>query len=236
MATTTTNFGWDIPQSTDLVKDGATAIAALGQDIDTAFVDFKGGTTGQVLKKTSGTDLDVEWGTPSSGLTLINTTSFSGVATQSIKDVFSATYKHYLIVVSSNSASAAPQLLQMRMRVSGADNSSNNYYYSGIGVGSNSVSPAVSGIGSNGLTNVFDVGVSNDTTRDECTSVIQLLNPFATKRTSFASQVPYSDPTVGFFQRLVSGQMSVTTSYTGFTLIGSNANITGEVSVYGYNK
>ena len=26
MATTTTNFGWDIPQSTDLVKDGATAI------------------------------------------------------------------------------------------------------------------------------------------------------------------------------------------------------------------
>lgn len=61
MATTTTNFGWDIPQSTDLVKDGATAIAALGQDIDTALVDLKGGTTGQVLSKTSGTDLDFTW-------------------------------------------------------------------------------------------------------------------------------------------------------------------------------
>jgi hypothetical protein len=61
MATTTTNFGWDIPQSTDLVKDGATAIAALGQDIDTAFVDLKGGTTGQVLTKNSGTDLDFVW-------------------------------------------------------------------------------------------------------------------------------------------------------------------------------
>jgi hypothetical protein len=61
MATTTTNFGWDIPQSTDLVKDGATAIATLGQDIDTAFVDLKGGTTGQVLSKTSGTDLDFTW-------------------------------------------------------------------------------------------------------------------------------------------------------------------------------
>lgn len=61
MATTTTNFGWDIPQSTDLVKDGATAIAALGQDIDTAFVDLKGGTTGQVLSKASGTDLDFTW-------------------------------------------------------------------------------------------------------------------------------------------------------------------------------
>lgn len=63
MATTTTNFGWDIPQSTDLVKDGATAIATLGQDIDTAFVDLKGGTTGQVLTKNSGTDLDFVWAT-----------------------------------------------------------------------------------------------------------------------------------------------------------------------------
>ena len=61
MATTTTNFGWDIPQSTDLVKDGATAIAALGQDIDTAMVDLKGGTTGQVLSKASGSDLDFTW-------------------------------------------------------------------------------------------------------------------------------------------------------------------------------
>ena len=61
MATTTTNFGWDIPQSTDLVKDGATAIAALGQDIDTAFVDLKGGTTGQILAKASNTDLDYTW-------------------------------------------------------------------------------------------------------------------------------------------------------------------------------
>ena len=61
MATTTTNYGWDIPQSTDLVKDGATAIATLGQDIDTSFVGLKGGTTGQVLSKTSGTDLAFTW-------------------------------------------------------------------------------------------------------------------------------------------------------------------------------
>ena len=63
MATTTTNFGWDIPQSTDLVKDGATAIATLGQDIDTALVDLKGGTTSQVLVKNSNTDLDFVWTT-----------------------------------------------------------------------------------------------------------------------------------------------------------------------------
>jgi hypothetical protein len=37
MATTTTNMGWTIPTSTDLVKDGATAIATLGNAIDTNF-------------------------------------------------------------------------------------------------------------------------------------------------------------------------------------------------------
>lgn len=76
MATTTTNFGWDIPQSTDLVKDGATAIAALGQDIDTALVDLKGGTTGQILAKASNTDLDYSWITNDVGdITAITVTS-----------------------------------------------------------------------------------------------------------------------------------------------------------------
>lgn len=37
MSTNTTNYGFDIPTSSDLVKNGATAIATLGQDIDTQF-------------------------------------------------------------------------------------------------------------------------------------------------------------------------------------------------------
>lgn len=58
---TTTNFGWETPDDTDLVKDGAAAMRTLGNSIDTSFVDLKGGTTGQVLSKTSGTDLDFTW-------------------------------------------------------------------------------------------------------------------------------------------------------------------------------
>jgi len=54
MATTTTNFGFDIPQSSDLVKNGATAIAELGQDIDTKFagltVNAQTGTTYTAVK------------------------------------------------------------------------------------------------------------------------------------------------------------------------------------------
>jgi hypothetical protein len=61
MATTTPNFGWAVPTSTDLVKDGAVAIETLGDSIDASLVDLKGGTTGQVLAKASGTDMDFSW-------------------------------------------------------------------------------------------------------------------------------------------------------------------------------
>ena len=63
---TTTNFGWTTPDNTGYVKDGALAIRTLGSAIDTSMAELKGGTTGQVLKKTSGTDMDFEWGTVSS--------------------------------------------------------------------------------------------------------------------------------------------------------------------------
>jgi hypothetical protein len=67
MATTTPNFGWPVPTSTDLVKDGATAIEALGDGIDTSMVDLKGGTTGQLLAKATNADMDFTWTSPNPG-------------------------------------------------------------------------------------------------------------------------------------------------------------------------
>jgi hypothetical protein len=58
---TTTNFGWETPDDTDLVKDGAAAIRTALGGVDTSFVDLKGGTTGQLLTKASNTDLDFSW-------------------------------------------------------------------------------------------------------------------------------------------------------------------------------
>jgi hypothetical protein len=76
MATTTPNFGWPVPTSTDLVKDGATAIEALGDSIDASLLDLKGGTTGQVLSKNSGTDMDFIWTTDAAGdITAVTVTS-----------------------------------------------------------------------------------------------------------------------------------------------------------------
>ena len=75
MATTTPNFGWSVPTSTDLVKDGATAIETLGDSIDASMADLKGGTTGQVLKKNSNTDMDFVWSADSAGMSNPMTTT-----------------------------------------------------------------------------------------------------------------------------------------------------------------
>jgi hypothetical protein len=73
MATTTPNFGWAVPTSTDLVKDGALAIETLGDSIDASLVDLKGGTTGQVLSKNSNTNMDFTWVTSDDANAIQNT-------------------------------------------------------------------------------------------------------------------------------------------------------------------
>jgi hypothetical protein len=75
MPTTTPNFGWSVPVSTDLVKDGATAIETLGDSIDASLMDLKGGTTGQILTKNSNTDMDFTWSSESGDISAVNVTS-----------------------------------------------------------------------------------------------------------------------------------------------------------------
>jgi hypothetical protein len=54
MATTTPNFGWTVPTSSDLVKNGATAIETLGDSVDASFagltINAQTGTTYTAVK------------------------------------------------------------------------------------------------------------------------------------------------------------------------------------------
>jgi hypothetical protein len=61
MANPTSNFGWVMPTSTDLVTDLPADFAVFGQAVDTSMADLKGGTTGQVLSKTTNADMDFTW-------------------------------------------------------------------------------------------------------------------------------------------------------------------------------
>jgi len=61
MANPTTYFGWVMPTATDLVTDLPADFAVFGQGVDTSMQFLLGGTTGQVLSKTSGTNMAFTW-------------------------------------------------------------------------------------------------------------------------------------------------------------------------------
>jgi hypothetical protein len=113
MATTTPNFGWSVPTSSDLVKNGATAIETLGDSIDASLLDLKGGTTNQVLAKNSNTDMDFKWvaasagkvlqvvqGTTSTSTTIATTTYTDTTLTATITP--SATSSKILVITMQN--------------------------------------------------------------------------------------------------------------------------------------
>jgi len=91
MATTTPNYGWDVPTSTDYVADGAVAIETLGDDIDATLYTALGGNY--------------------PGLRLIKTQTIgTTVSSVVVNDAFSATYGNYKIVVSGGAASTDASL------------------------------------------------------------------------------------------------------------------------------
>ena len=94
MATTTPNYGWDVPTSTDYVKDGATAIETLGDDIDATLWTALGGAY--------------------PGLRLVKKQTIgSAVSSVTVTSAFSAAYDNYRIVVTGGVASASVTGLQL---------------------------------------------------------------------------------------------------------------------------
>ena len=67
MANPTTNFGWVMPTSSSLVTNLPADFNTFGQAVDTSMSELLGGTTGQVLSKTSNTNMDFTWVTPQVG-------------------------------------------------------------------------------------------------------------------------------------------------------------------------
>ena len=87
MATVTPNYSWPVPTSTDLVKDGATAIEALGDAIDATVFGLPAGAL--VLVKTQ----------------VIGTT----VSSVNVTSAFSTTYDNYKITITGGTSSVTPR-------------------------------------------------------------------------------------------------------------------------------
>jgi hypothetical protein len=159
------------------------------------------------------------------GLVHINTTSFSAVASQSINDVFSATYKDYLLIVS---VIGATQPFRLRLRASGSDASGSNY-----NVQRNTFSTSLAANRANGETSYYagEVGASN---RGEI--LLNVFSPFASESTLFLAEQSHVSDGASAETLTRSGAHTLTNSYTGFTIFPGSGSITGSVSTYGYRK
>jgi len=61
MSNPTNPFSWQMPTPTDLVTDLPADFEVFGQAVATSLADLLGGTTGQVLSKTTNADMDFTW-------------------------------------------------------------------------------------------------------------------------------------------------------------------------------
>lgn len=228
MATTTPNFGWSVPTSTDLVKDGATAIETLGDSIDASLVDLKGGTTGQVLAKNSATDMDFTWSNAGGGAyVFIKKVDFTTASTIDFSNSFSSTYDHYCL--QGTLTSSADGDLNFRWRVSGSDNSSSNYNYQLADIVNASANNAR-------LTGQTAGRLAATRTSSGRTSLkVELFNPFKSETKNWVGHAAVQ-VTADVYVNQITGGFNDNTSFTGMTIYPSSGTVSGTLRIYGYQN
>lgn len=163
------------------------------------------------------------------GLIFISKTSFSGATSVNVDSVFSASYTHYLIR-RNLSGSIATTSVQMRMRVSGADDTGSNYRDQYVTASSTSVSSARTTAVTSWSAGLGDTEATSIGFQDTWVS-----NPFDAARTT--GWTDYSQAATGNIAIVARvWAHDLTTSYTGFTLFVTAGTITGSVSVFGLVK
>lgn len=175
------------------------------------------------VKTASGSDLR---NSLSSGLVLLNTTSFSGVASQSVNDVFTATYRNYKIILNVNGSIDATAC-RMKLRASGTD-SSVSYYF---GFAQTTSAGTVAGSNGNNFSSWLLTNIRNNAAARNVADVT-LYSPQLAIATNFTNTGSFDNGTI-VAGIAGGGTHDVATAYDGFTLLASSGNITGVVYVYG---
>jgi hypothetical protein len=247
MANPTTNYGWPMPTSTDLVTDLPADFAAFGQPVDTSLkalnpattlgdLQYRSatantntrlaiGSTGNVLTVSGGVPV---WAAPAaavSGLTLVKSQTIgSAVSSVTVTDAFSSTYDNYMVTISGGAGSTSGGLkLQLGSTVTG--------YYTWLLYGSYT-GATVNGFNQNNTTFAGDFGY---TSANGHTGVANILSPNLAARTSWSMAFAAQDTT--YYAGWVNGFVNNTTQYTAFTLTTGSGTITGgTIRVYGYQN
>jgi hypothetical protein len=151
--------------------------------------------------------------------------TFSGASSVSLNDVFSTTYDNYKLVIKL--VATLDSRLDFRMRVSGADNSTSNYYkQSNI-----SKDVAVAGAESLAQDKFIGYGTNTSTTPILC----DVFSPFIAEATAFLGWNHKVETLASTHENnFSSGIHNVASSFTGISLIAASGTISGTISVYGY--
>jgi hypothetical protein len=163
------------------------------------------------------------------GLVLLNTTAFTAQSSVSLNNVFTSTYQNYLVQLNLDSASATGYQ-QLRMRASGADNTTSNYFWSGLYNASSATTPTGEGGGSQ---TSFAYGYMESTATGSM--ALNISNPFATIKTTYTNLFSRSTGSVSLLY-INGGTFNTTTSFDGLTIFPASGTITGTIEVYGYKN
>jgi hypothetical protein len=200
----TANNNWPYPESTDLVKDGATAIENLADAIDTTLGVYSAATPGLVH------------------ITQVDTGG--AVSSVNLDNIFSADYTQYRIITNGVFASSGV-LFTARLRVGGVDNSSSVYFRQNFTVTGTSVTGARTSSATS-WANLCGLGGFN-------LNITEIYNPFQTKNTTARSYNGFSGDGASIEYRDNYYGVSVTTSYTGLSLTTNTGTFNGTFDVYG---
>lgn len=223
------------------IWDGTTweLVATSSDPIQKTIVDAKGdliagtnsdavarlavGTNGQVLTADSATATGLKWAAAASGsVTKISATSVSGAASLSLDNVFTSTYRNYLIVGSWSGTDGA--WLNIRYRTSGSDNTTANYSDQRLEANNTTIS----GDRTTGQT-AARLGGSRNALLN--TVAVWVYSPQATERTLWSTVNVDQGSTCALIQ--FGGVFGATTSFDGFKVYPGSGNMTGNFAVYG---
>jgi len=206
----TPNYSWPVPVNTDLVKDGAEAIKALGDAIDATV-----------------------FGLPSGALALVKTQVIgSAVTNVQVNDCFNSTYSNYRIIVSILANSATDTNIGFQFVDGTTPVTSTNYEYAALGLSSSNVTENKSASGATS----FVLG-STSSAQMAFGLSLDVYKPQLANQTTITYTASNTYNTGRFYSGSGTGRLALTTQLEGIAILSSSGTITGgTIAVYGYQN
>lgn len=167
------------------------------------------------------------------GLQYITGASFSAVASVSFPNsTFTSTYQNYKIFFVVTSASATLSTYG-RLRTSGTDNTTSNYFYGGYNRSYNGTDLYVNGSG----VSFWDMGRIESGQANYGGFMLDLVNPQVAQKTQGYGPCISQTASPFYWGTINEGfAFNATTQFDSMTIYTTTGNITGNYRVYGYSE